>query len=264
MSDPDFDQKTSKRVWVIAAVTALALHLGGAALAFANLRNHESDEGLGVAGAQFAVELASPKESDDELPPGPKSEQLKAQEEIKEQKAEVNDTELPKDRPVEAEDPDRIVTRSDTKKPKEDEAKIATVETQAQDYSPESEAKSPTKLDEKARELETPKAPHLGIGKDVQKLTANWGRRISAYFELHKRYPKDRDKSKAATVKVSIVLNRRGNVVSANVVESSGDSAFDEAALSIIHRSDPVPLPPPGLTDDQFNFSLSVNFKEGK
>jgi TonB family protein len=60
------------------------------------------------------------------------------------------------------------------------------------------------------------------------------------------------------------VLNRRGNVVSVGVRESSGDTAFDEAAISMIHRSDPVPLPPVGLTDDQFSFSLDVNFKKPK
>ena len=32
----------------------------------------------------------------------------------------------------------------------------------------------------------------------------------------------------------------------------------------MIRRSDPVPLPPPGLTDDQFQFSLEVKFKKPK
>ena len=48
-------------------------------------------------------------------------------------------------------------------------------------------------------------------------------------------------KNKAATVKVSLVLNRLGNVVQVAVLESSGDPAFDEAAISMIRRSDPVP-----------------------
>jgi hypothetical protein len=32
----------------------------------------------------------------------------------------------------------------------------------------------------------------------------------------------------------------------------------------MIHRSDPVPLPPAGLTDDQFSFSLDVRYKKPK
>jgi periplasmic protein TonB len=263
MSDPDLDQKASRPLWVIAAVTALALHLGGAALAFASLRANEGDEGLGAAGAEFAVELASPKVPEDELPPGPDSDQSPQQEEIKQQKAEAEDTELPKDRPLEAEDPDRIVTTSDTKKPKEDEAKIAALETKAQDYSQAQEASSRKQLDENARESQTARAPNPGVGKDRLKLTADWGRKISAYFDLHKKYPENK-KGKRANVKVSLVLNRRGNVVSVDVVQSSGDTAFDAAALAMIHRSDPVPLPPAGLTEDTFSFSLDVNFKEGK
>jgi len=47
-------------------------------------------------------------------------------------------------------------------------------------------------------------------------------------------------------------------------VQSSGDVAFDDAAISMIHRSDPVPLPPAGLTDDTYSFSLDVNFTKPK
>ena len=60
------------------------------------------------------------------------------------------------------------------------------------------------------------------------------------------------------------MLNRLGNVVSVGVLESSGDAAFDEAAISMIRRSDPVPRPPAELTEDQFSYSLNVNFNERK
>ena len=163
---------------------------------------------------------------------------------------------------MEAEDPDRIVTPNDSKKPQEDDPKVAAVQTQASEEMPAQEATSRQTLDEKAPEAEQAKAPNLGIGKDKQKLTADWGRKISAYFELHKRYPQN--KSKATKVKVSLVLNRRGNVVSVAVLESSGDPTFDDAAISMIRRSDPVPTPPAELTDDQFNFSLDVNFNHRK
>jgi protein TonB len=262
MSDLDIEQKPSRRLWILAALAALALHLGGAALAVTHLRTDDGNEGLGAAGAEYAVELASPKVTDDNLPPGPDSDASRVSQQLAEQKAEVEETELPKDKPTEAEDPDRIVTPNDSKKPKEDDPKVAAVETQASDYSPAQEATSRQTLDEKAPEAETARAPSLGIGKDRLKLTADWGRKISAYFDLHKRYPEDR--SKSTKVKVSLVLNRRGNVVSVEVAESSGDPAFDAAALSMIRRSDPVPKPPAGLTDDQFSFGLDVNFKKPK
>jgi protein TonB len=258
----ELEQKPSRRLWIFAAVMALALHLGGVALAIAHLRTDDAGDGLGAANADFDVEMASPQVPDDSLPAGPDVDAMQASQQVVEQKAEIKETELPKDRPMEAEDPDRIVTPNDSKKPKEDDPKVAAVQTQASEESPVQEATARQTLDEKAPEAEKAKAPSLGIGKDKQKLTADWGRKISAYFDLHKRYPKD--KTTATTVKVSLVLNRRGNVVSVNVAESSGDAAFDEAAVSMIHRSDPVPLPPAGLTDDQFSFSLDVKFTKPK
>src|ERR1700704_3811390 len=107
MSDFDLEQKPSRRLWILAALGALALHLGGAALAIAHLQSDGFDEGLGANGVEIAFEMASPK-----------------------------------------------VTH------------------------------------ENAPEAEKARAPNLGIGKDKQKLAADWGRQISAYFELHKRYPK--------------------------------------------------------------------------
>jgi protein TonB len=262
MSDLDTEQTPSRRLWIWAAVAALALHLGGAALAVAYLPTDEGDDGLGANSVEVAFEMASPKVTDDNLPPGPDVDAAEASAQLAEQKAEVKETELPKERPTEAEDPDRVVTLSDSKKPKEDDPKIAAIETQASEERPAEIATSRQTLDEKAPEAESAKAPNLGIGKDKQQLTAKWGRKISAYFELHKRYPVN--KNKATNVKVSLVLNRRGNVVSVAVAESSGDAAFDEAALAMVRRSDPVPPPPAGLTDDQFAFSLDVKFTKPK
>jgi periplasmic protein TonB len=262
MSDLDIEQKSSRRLWICAAVAALALHVGGAALALANLQGDDLGDGLGANAAEFAVEMASPKVEEENLPPGPDADASQASPQLAEQKAEVKETDLPKDVPVESEDPDRIVTPNDSQKPKEDDPKIAAVQTQASEEAPAQEATARQTLEDKAPEAEQAKAPNIGIGKDRQKLTADWGRKISAYFELHKRYPQN--KSKATTVKVAIVLNRRGNIVNVAVAESSGDPAFDDAAISMIHRSDPVPAPPAELTEDQFAFSLDVNFKKPK
>ncbi len=153
--------------------------------------------------------------------------------------------------------------RTTSKKPKEDDPKITTVQTQASTEAPAQEATSRQTLDEERARGGDRESPEPRHGKDKQKLTADWGRKISAYFELHKRYPQEK-KTKSTTVKVALVLNRRGNVVSVDVLESPGDPAFDEAAISMIRRPDPVPQPPAALTDDQFAFSLNVNFNGRK
>lgn len=259
MSDLETEPKPSRRLWILAAVVALGLHLGGVALALANLRGDSGDDGLGAAGAEFAVEMASPDVPDSDLPPGPDSDASQATPPMPEQKAEVKETDLPKDKPQEAEDPDRIVTENNTKKPEDDSPKVAAIETPAMEEQPQAVETARQKLDDSAHEADKPKAPVLGIGKDSLKLTAEWGRKISAYFQQHLRYPKDR-KDKA-TVTVSVVLNRRGNVVSVEVADSSGDEAFDQAALAMVRRSDPVPAPPAGLTEEVFSFKLPVVFR---
>ncbi|HVX75563.1 MAG TPA: TonB family protein [Bradyrhizobium sp.] len=261
MSEPELEQKSSRRLWIFAAVGALVLHLGGVALAVAHLQTKD-DDGLGANGAEYAVEMASPDIEEDDLPPGPDADASQASPQLTEQKTEVKETDLPKDQPHEDPDPDQVVTTNDSKKPVQDDPKVAAVQTEASEEAPAQEATARQTLEEKSPDAQQPKAPNLGIGKDKLKLTANWGRKISAYFDLHKRYP--RGENKTTTVKVNLVLNRRGNVVSASVAESSGDPVFDEAALAMIHRSDPVPAPPAGLTDDQFAFSLDVKFNKPK
>ena len=261
-TNPDLDLRTSKRLWVIAAVTAVGLHLGGAALALTNLRGDDGDEGLGAAGAEYAVELASPDVPDDAAPPGAPADEQQAVQEMAQQKAEVKDTDLPQAKPMEADDPDRIVTEDTAKKQKEDEVKVAKVETNAQEAQQASEAAAPTKLED-ARQSETTKAPNPGIGKDKLALTAKWGKKISAYLDLHKKFPEN-VKAKEGKVKLALVLNRLGKVLSVAVMETSGDAAFDDAAVSMVHRSDPVPAPPAGLTEDQFSFTLPVTFNKPK
>ena len=52
-----------------------------------------------------------------------------------------------------------------------------------------------------------------------------------------------------------------GHVLSTSIVKGSGDVAFDEAALAMVRRSDPVPQPPPLVADEGLNFTLPVIFR---
>jgi TonB family protein len=156
------------------------------------------------------------------------------------------------------------VTQNEEKKPVEDDPKIETVQTAASQESVAQEASARQHI-EGAREANATAAPNLGIGRDNQALTTKWAKKISAYFELHKRYPKT-EKIKAAKVKLSMVINRLGHVVSLAIAETSGDPMFDDAALDMVRRSDPVPRPGDDLklTDDAISFNLDVDFKDKK
>src|ERR1700724_522034 len=129
MSDLDTEQKPSRRLWILAGLAALALHVGGAALAVAHLRTHDPDDSLGAPAIEIGLEMSSPHLEPTDLPPGPDTEASVASPAIAEQKAELKETELPKDVPTETDDPDRAVAPEDASKPKEDDAKIAAVQT---------------------------------------------------------------------------------------------------------------------------------------
>jgi protein TonB len=256
------EQRRPWRLWTIAAAAALALHVGGAALGLTHLRPDGDSDGLSANVSTIDIELTSPVVEETDLPAGPDADASVASPALAEQKAEVRPVDTPKETPTETENPDRVVTQNEQKKPTDDEPKVEKVQTAASQESVAQEASARQRLAD-AREGDVAAAPNIGIGKDNQKLAADWGRQISAYFELHKRYPKT-DKIKSAKVVVSLVINRLGHVVSAGVAESSGDPLFDEAALDMVRRSDPVPRPPMDLTDDTFSRTLPVEFKARK
>jgi TonB family protein len=52
-----------------------------------------------------------------------------------------------------------------------------------------------------------------------------------------------------------------GHVLSTTIVKGSGDAAFDQAALAMVKKSDPVPPPPPAVADEGLSFTLPVIFR---
>jgi protein TonB len=259
MRELDTEQKPSRRLWILAAAGALALHVGGGALAFAHLGTVEPDD-LGAQAIEIGLEMTSPHVEATDLPAGPDTEASVASPAIAEQKVEVKPTELPKDKPTETEDPDRAVTPNDSK-PKEDDVKMAAMPTQASTESEAAEASARQPLDASAPEADVATVPNIGLGKDNQRLKAKWESTLSGYLKSHLRYPKDRE-NKSKTVTVTFVFNRLGHVLSVGIEKSSGDPSFDEAAISTIRRSDPLPQPPSVLTDEQFSYSLPMKFKD--
>lgn len=263
MSGLDTEQEPSRRLWLFAGLAALALHIGGAALAVAHLRTIDSEDSLGAPAIEIGLEMMSPRLEATDLPPGPDTTASVVSPAIAEQKAELKETELPKDVPTEADDPDRVVTPNDSSKPREDDTKVATVQTSASLESEAAVATAKQTLENSVPKADIAKAPSLGLGKDNQKLKAKWETRLSGYIKLHMRYPKVQ-KDKAAIVTVSLVLNRQGKVLSVGIFQSSGDPAFDQAAISTIRRSDPLPRPPAELRDEQFSYVLPMSFTDRK
>ena len=222
-------------------------------------RHDDLDDALGAPAIEIGLELTSPKLEPTDLPPGPDSDASVASPALAEQKAEVKETDLPKDTPTETEDPDRVVTPNDVKKPVEEDAKIAAVQTQASQESVAAEATA-TPSSENTPQATRSVAPAQGTGETARRVRATWQKELIAHFDKHKRYPAERVQ-KSAEIVVGFALDRMGHVLSASIVKGSGDPVFDAAALAMIRRSDPVPQPPPLVADEGLNFTLPVIFR---
>lgn len=259
MSDLEAEPKPSRRLWAFAAVAALALHLGCGALAIAHLRESESENDLGANAIEVGLEFASLRREATDLPSGPDTDASVASPALAEQQAEVKETELPKDVPTETDEADRLVTPTESNKPTEEDTKIAAVQTQASTESVASEATA-TPSSEAIPEGPRSVAPALGSGETARRARVAWQKELVAHLDKHKRYPAQRSR-KSAEIMVSFALDRMGRVLSASIVKGSGDAAFDEAALAMLKRADPVPHPPPMIADDGLSFTLPVIFR---
>jgi TonB family protein len=253
------EQKPSRRLWIFAGVCALVLHIGGAALAISHLQAEEDDDALGANAIEIGLEMASVRHEATDLPPGPDTDASTASPQLAEQKAEVKESDLPQDKPTETEEADRLVTPNESKKPKEDDPKIAAVATAASTESVAAEATA-TPSSEAIPEGPRSIAPAIGSGETARRVRATWQKELVAHLDKHKKYPSERSQ-KAAEIYVRFTLDRMGHVLSAAIEKSSGDTAFDEAALAMVRRSDPVPQPPPLVADDGLSFTLPVIFR---
>ena len=129
MSEPELSRPAPLRLWILAALGAIAIHAACVALAVAHFSADEEDDALGAPAIEIGMDLMSPHSEPTDLPPGPDADASAASPAVQQQKAVVEQTELPKDTPTETDDPDRIVTPNDSNKPKEDEPQIAAVPT---------------------------------------------------------------------------------------------------------------------------------------
>ena len=259
MPDLDTDQKPSRRLWLFAGVGALALHVGCAGLVIAHMQTDDPDDALGATAIEIGLEMMAPRVEATDLPPGPDTDASVASPALAEQQAVVEDTELPKAVPTETEDPDRVVTTNEPKKPEKDEPEMAAVQTSASTESVAAEATA-TPSSEAIPQGPRSVAPALGTGDSARRQRATWQKQLVAHLDRHKRYPAERSQ-KSAEIMISFALDRTGHVLSTSIVKGSGDTAFDEAALAMIRRSDPVPQPPPLVADEGLNFTLPVIFR---
>ena len=257
MTEPRPWHRVPMSMWMVAAVGAVTFHFACVALGLAFM-DHEPDGELGAPAIEIGVEVLAPHTDTPDLPPGPDVEASIAAPQTVDQTAVAEQADLPRAVPEETDDPERLVAPVETAKPK-DEPTAPAVPTVASIESIAVEATAPP-TSEMVAELTRSITPVQGIGVSAQRARATWEKELIAHFNRHKRYPANR-LAQAAEILVTFELDATGRVLSSSIVQGSGDASFDEAALAMIRRSDPVPAPPVVVVQDGLSFTLPVNFR---
>lgn len=76
------------------------------------------------------------------------------------------------------------------------------------------------------------------------------------------RYPKRALKlNQEGTVLLEVIIDRNGGLISSKVIQSSGYSALDDAAVSAVEKTAPFPSIPEGILGNQIEFTLPFTFQ---
>jgi protein TonB len=252
----DRDDELHLGRWVAAVAFVVVAHAAIAA-AFMYVKPDEGITGADVPALMidFAPEAAAP-ETESDLAPGPETfdSQAAMQPEVKEQAADEPVIELP---PVPSPEPDlvlppkkeEVVEKQEVPQPKPPEPVEAPVQQQVQSV------KQPTSNPKADKRADKPVAPRAGTTA-ARNAMASYASTLSAHLQRFKRPAKGR-----GTAVVSFTVNRSGKVVASRIVRSSGSSAVDDEALSMISRAQPMPPFPAIITQPEESFVQAIRFR---
>jgi protein TonB len=84
---------------------------------------------------------------------------------------------------------------------------------------------------------------------------------LSAWLQVHHEFPERAQRRKMyGETRVSFTIDRGGNLLSYEIVDSSGYKMLDEAALDTLKRASPMPPMPPELAGSTYNPTITLQF----
>lgn len=93
------------------------------------------------------------------------------------------------------------------------------------------------------------------------KLASVWGGRIRARIERRKRFPNSA-RGQTGTVIVRVTVAADGTMLGYSVLRSSGNAAFDQAAMQAIRSAGRMPAAPSGLNEASRTYDLPMAFNQ--
>ena len=108
--------------------------------------------------------------------------------------------------------------------------------------------------------VEPPKPEHSQA--EVDNALGEYGSLLGRAIAKHKLYPRIAQmRGWQGDVILVLKIDGNGNVLSANVRDSSGHDALDKQALEMVRKASPFPAPPEALRSSTFNLTVPVSFK---
>ena len=86
-----------------------------------------------------------------------------------------------------------------------------------------------------------------------------WETQITLRLADQRRFPPEA-RGQSGAAKVAFAIDRAGNLISENLIESTGSPQLDAEAIAMVRRAQPFPPPPPEVRDDTLKFELPVVF----
>jgi len=100
------------------------------------------------------------------------------------------------------------------------------------------------------------------IEDDVNAALSQYGGTLGRAIAKHKQYPKIAQmRGWQGDCLLDLKIDGSGNVLSADVKETSGFEALDKQALEMVRKAAPFPTPPEALRGRSFNITVPVSFK---
>lgn len=85
---------------------------------------------------------------------------------------------------------------------------------------------------------------------------------LAAHLNRHKSYPiSARRQGREGTVRLRLVVARTGSVLDARIARSAPFPEFDEAAMAMLARAQPLPPFPSGMTETEIVVMVPVTFE---
>jgi periplasmic protein TonB len=99
------------------------------------------------------------------------------------------------------------------------------------------------------------------LAPDTQENSINaWKRQVSNRLVSKRVYPRN-SPAEGGTAKVLLVLDRKGNLISSALAESTGSSELDAAALAMVEAAAPFPEPPAEIEENSLHLTAPIVFR---